>query len=202
MHSFASDNYAGVHPDVLAAIGAVNAGHQRSYGYDPVTAEAEELFRAHFGRHAEAYFVANGTAANVLSLQAVLRPYQAVICAESAHINTDECGAPERYLGCKLIDLPTPDGKLTVDLLDAQVSGRADEHQVQPAAIAITQSTELGTRWPRYGRSPTGRTPAEWRCMSMARGWPTRRPGSASGWARRAPAAVWTCSRSAARRTG
>jgi len=147
MHSFASDNYAGVHPDVLAAIDAVNAGHQRSYGYDPVTAEAEELFRAHFGRHAEAYFVANGTAANVLSLQAVLRPYQAVICAESAHINTDECGAPERYLGCKLIDLPTPDGKLTVDLLDARVSGRADEHQVQPAAIAITQSTELGTRY-------------------------------------------------------
>jgi threonine aldolase len=147
MHSFASDNYAGVHPDVLAAIGAVNAGHQRSYGYDSVTAEAEELFRDHFGRHSEAYLVANGTAANVLSLQAVLRPYQAVICAESAHINTDECGAAERYLGCKLIDLPTLDGKLTVELLDARVSGRADEHQVQPAVIAIAQSTELGSRY-------------------------------------------------------
>ncbi len=147
MHSFASDNYAGVHPAVLTAITEVNAGHQRSYGYDPVTAEAEELFRAHFGPDAEAYFVLNGTAANVLSLQAALRPYQAVICAESAHINTDECGAPERYLGCKLIDLPTLDGKLTVDLLDARVSGRADEHQVQPAAVSITQSTELGTRY-------------------------------------------------------
>jgi threonine aldolase len=147
MHSFASDNYAGVHPDVLAAIGAVNAGHQRSYGYDPVTAEAEELFREHFGPDAEAYLVGNGTAANVLSLQAVLRPYQAVICAESAHINTDECGAPERYLGCKLIDIPVPDGKLTVDLLNAQLTGRADEHQVQPAAVSLTQSTELGTRY-------------------------------------------------------
>jgi threonine aldolase len=146
MHSFASDNYAPVHPEVLAAIEAVNAGHQRPYGYDPVTAEAEELFRTHFGPDAEVYFVATGTAANVLSLQAVLAPYQAVICAESAHINTDECGAPERYLGCKLIDLPTPDGKLTVDLLDG-VGARADEHQVQPAAVSITQSTELGTRY-------------------------------------------------------
>jgi threonine aldolase len=146
MRSFASDNYAGVHPEVLAAIADVNAEHQQPYGYDPVTAEAEELFRAHFGPDAEAYFVTTGTAANVLSLDAVLRPYQAVICAESAHINTDECGAPERYLGCKLIDLPTPDGKLTVDLLEA-VRGRADEHQVQPGAVSITQSTELGTRY-------------------------------------------------------
>jgi threonine aldolase len=147
MRSFASDNYAGVHPAVLAAIAEANVGHHRSYGYDPVTAEVEELFRAHFGPHTESYFVVNGTAANVLSLQPALRSYQAVICAESAHINTDECGAPERYLGCKLIDLPTPDGKLTVDLLDAGVSGRADEHQVQPAAVSITQSTELGSRY-------------------------------------------------------
>ena len=147
MHSFASDNYAGVHPDVLAAVGAVNAGHQRSYGYDPVTAEVEELFREHFGPDADAYLVGNGTAANVLSLQSVLRPYQAVICAASAHINTDECGAPERYLGCKLIDIPVPDGKLTVDLLNARFTGRADEHQVQPAAVSLTQSTELGTRY-------------------------------------------------------
>jgi len=147
VHSLASDNYAGVHPEVLGAIGAVNAGHQRSYGYDPVTAEAEGLFRAHFGPDVEAYFVGNGTAANVLSLQAVLRRYQAVICAESAHINTDECGAPERYLGCKLIDIPVPDGKLTVDVLDAWVTGRADEHQVEPGAVSLTQSTELGTRY-------------------------------------------------------
>jgi threonine aldolase len=147
MHSFASDNYAGVHPEVLAAIAEVNVGHQPAYGYDPVTAAAEQLFRVHFGPDAEAYFVGNGTAANVLSLQAMLRPYQAVICAESAHINTDECGAPERYLGCKLIDIPVPDGKLTVDLLDARVTGRADEHQVQPAVVSLTQSTEVGTRY-------------------------------------------------------
>src|SRR5262249_18803700 len=133
--------------DVLAAIGSVNAGHQRSYGYDPVTAEAEELFRAHFGLDCEAYFVFTGTAANVLCLQSVLRPYQAVVCAASAHINTDECGAPERYLGCKLLGLPAPGGKLTVELLDTHVSGRADEHQVQPAAVSVTQSTELGTRY-------------------------------------------------------
>jgi threonine aldolase len=145
MRSFASDNYAGVHPAVLAAVADVNTGHQHSYGYDPVTAEAEELFRAHFGDRAEAFFVANGTAANVLGLQSALLPYQAVICAESAHINTDECGAPERHLGCKLIDLATPDGKLTIDLIEAGVHGRADEHQVQPGAISISQSTEYGT---------------------------------------------------------
>src|SRR5215475_1145810 len=146
MHSFASDNYSGVHPAVLAAVAEVNTGHERPYGYDPVTAEAEELFRSHFGPRAEAYFVANGTAANVLCLQTALRPYQAVIFADTAHINTDECGAPERYLGCKLIDLPAPDGKLTVDLLDS-VHSRVDEHQVQPGAVSITQSTELGTRY-------------------------------------------------------
>ncbi len=147
MRSFASDNYAGVHPEVLAEMAAVNADHLPAYGYDSVTAEVEELFRRHFGPDAEAFLVFNGTAANVLSLQAMLRPYQAVVCAASAHINTDECGAPERYLGCKLIDLPTPDGKLTVPLLDEHVAGRADEHQVEPGAVSVSQSTELGTRY-------------------------------------------------------
>src|SRR6266568_551617 len=139
MNGFASDNYAGVHADVLAAIAAVNTGHQPSYGHDRVTAEAEELFRGHFGADTEAYFVVSGTGANVLCLQAALRPYQAVVCAESAHINVDECGALERYLGCKLIDIPTPNGKLTVDLLEERVTSRGDEHQVQRAAISVTQ---------------------------------------------------------------
>jgi len=156
MNGFASDNYAGVHADVLAAIAAVNTGHQPSYGHDRVTAEAEELFRGHFGADTEAYFVVSGTGANVLCLQAALRPYQAVVCAESAHINVDECGALERYLGCKLIDIPTPNGKLTVDLLEERVTSRGDEHQVQRAAISVTQSTELGTRY----------TPAELRAIA------------------------------------
>jgi threonine aldolase len=147
MSSFASDNYASVHPHVLAAIAAVNTGHLPSYGHDRVTAEAEALFRDHFGADTEAFFVVSGTGANVLCLQAALRPYQAVVCAESAHINVDECGALERYLGCKLIDIPTPDGKLTVDLLEERVTSRGDEHQVEPAAVSVTQSTELGTRY-------------------------------------------------------
>jgi threonine aldolase len=147
MRSFGSDNHAGVHPDVLAAIVAANAGDHVAYGDDPYTAAAEELFRQHFGPQAEAFLVFNGTAANVLGLQALLRPYQAVICSASAHTNTDECGAPERFLGSKLIDVPTPDAKLTVEAIDAAAGGWGDEHHVQPRAVSITQSTELGTRY-------------------------------------------------------
>jgi threonine aldolase len=147
MRSFGSDNHAPVHPDVLAAIVAANVGDHVAYGDDPFTAAAEDLFRQHFGPQAQAYLVFNGTAANVLSLQAVLRPYQAVICSAAAHISTDECGAPERFLGSKLIGVPTADAKLTVDAIDAVASGWGDQHHVQPRAVSITQSTELGTRY-------------------------------------------------------
>jgi threonine aldolase len=143
--AFASDNNAGVHPEVLAAITAANAGHVRSYGHDALTEQAEALFRDHFGPTARAFFVFNGTAANVVGLQAVTRPHHAIICAESAHIHLDECGAPERFTGCKLVTVPTADGKLRPDQLDRLLHGVGDEHRVQPRVVSITQATELGT---------------------------------------------------------
>ena len=142
---FASDNYAGVHPDVLARIADVNAGHMVSYGDDPVTAEAVDRFRSLLGEHVEVFFVFNGTGANVTSLQSILRPWQNVICTQTAHINWDEAGAPERFLGSKLVDIETPDGKLTPALIRENFIGRGDVHHVQPTVVSITQSTELGT---------------------------------------------------------
>jgi threonine aldolase len=143
--TFASDNCAGIHPVVLSAISEANVGHAPSYGADPVTAGATELFRQHFGEDAEVFFTFNGTGANVVGLQSLLRPFEAVICATSAHINEDECGAPERFLGSKLITVPAPNGKLTPDLVEAAVTGVGDEHRVQPRVVSITQSTEVGT---------------------------------------------------------
>ncbi|MGO8873742.1 MAG: threonine aldolase family protein [Acidimicrobiales bacterium] len=143
--TFASDNWSGVHPEVLAAIAGANGGHAPSYGDDPVTEEAVGHFRRHFGGEAQVYFAFNGTGANVIGLQSLLRPFEAVICARSAHIYVDECGAPERFLGSKLIPVETPDGKLTPDLVDRAVSGVGDEHHVQPRVVSITQVTEVGT---------------------------------------------------------
>jgi threonine aldolase len=145
--TFASDNWSGIHPVVLDAIAAANAGgdHVPSYGDDPVTSDAIRLFRDHFGDDASVFFAFNGTGANVMGLQSLLRPFEAVICAESAHINVDECGAPERFLGSKLIAVPTSDGKLTPDLVAAVAQGTGDEHHVQPRVVSITQSTEVGT---------------------------------------------------------
>ena len=143
--SFASDNYAGVHPDVLAKLAEVNVGHMVSYGDDEVTAQAVATFRELLGEQVEVFFVFNGTGANVTSLQSLLRPWQNVICSENAHINWDEAGAPERFLGSKLVDIPTPDGKLTPTMIDDHFIGRGDVHHVQPTVVSITQSTELGT---------------------------------------------------------
>lgn len=143
--AFASDNNAGVHPEVLAAIAAANDGHVRSYGHDDYTERAEAVFRKHFGDEARVWFVFNGTAANVLGLQAVTRPHNAVICADGAHINVDECGAPERFTGCKLIPIPTPDGKLRPDDITRQLHSVGDEHRVQPRVVSLTQATEFGT---------------------------------------------------------
>jgi threonine aldolase len=145
--AFASDNYAPAHPDVLAAVAAANQGHVGSYGADPWTARAIERVRGHLGSQAEVFLVFNGTAANVLCLQALMRPYEAVICAASAHIATDEGGAPERMLGSKLIGVPTPDGKLTPELVEEHIVRLGDEHAVQPRVVSITQTTELGTRY-------------------------------------------------------
>jgi threonine aldolase len=142
---FASDNYAGALPQVLDAVIAANAGHAVSYGGDPWTARAQELFRDHFGDEAQAAIVFNGTGANVVALQALTRPYEAVICAATAHLNVDECGAPERVAGLKLLALGTPDGKLTPALVEPRLVRFGDEHAVQPRVVSITQSTELGT---------------------------------------------------------
>jgi threonine aldolase len=142
---FGSDNHAGAHPEVMAAIVAANTGHVHGYGDDPYTRAALGHLRSHFGEQIEAFPVLNGTGANVVCVAAACRPYQAVICAASAHMNTDECGAPERFTGCKLITVAAPDGRLTPELLDQCIPGRGDEHQVQPALVSITQSTEVGT---------------------------------------------------------
>ncbi len=141
---FASDNYAGAHPAVLDAVAAANGGWAQAYGDDAWTARLRERLRELFGE-VESFPVFNGTGGNVTALAAVLRPYEAVICPETAHINVDECGAPERIAGAKLIDVPTPDGKLTPELLHGRLVGFGDQHQVQARVISISQSTELGT---------------------------------------------------------
>jgi threonine aldolase len=143
--SFASDNNAGVHPELVKALAKVNHGHAVGYGDDPSTGAAVRKFREHFGRDIEVFPVFNGTAANCLGLKALTRSYEAVICGEAAHIYADECGAPEKFTGCKLIPLPTPDGKLTVESVRRAYHGVGDPHHVQPRVISITQSTEVGT---------------------------------------------------------
>ena len=150
MKGFASDNYAGAHPEVLAAIADANDGHAAAYGADPWTARAEELLREHFGEQALSYLVFNGSAANVLSIRALCRPWESVICAAQSHINVDECGAPEWIAGTKLQAVPTLDAKLTPELVESQIARIGDEHAVQPRVVSISQSTELGTRYSPY----------------------------------------------------
>lgn len=142
--SFGSDNHAGAHPAVLSALAAANAGDATAYGADPLTERAASRLREAFGA-AEAFFVFGGTAANVLGLSLMLRPFEAVICAESAHLNEDECGAAERALGSKLLAVHAPDGKLTPDLIASGLAGRGNEHRAQPRAVEIAQATEVGT---------------------------------------------------------
>src|ERR1700675_3142140 len=132
LRSFASDNNAGIHPEILKAIALVNQGHVVGYGADPYTAIMVNTFREHFGEDAEVFVVFNGTGANTLSLQAMTKSYQAVICAASAHVYTDECGAPEKFTGCKLIPVATSDGKLTVEMVRHAYHGIGDEHHVPP----------------------------------------------------------------------
>lgn len=141
----ASDNWAGVHPEVLAAMSAANTGHVPSYGHDTYTASAMEKLHAHFGDNAEIFFVFSGTGANVLSLQTLALPFNAVICAETAHIFTSECGAAEKHVGCKLLAIPTEDGKIDRDGIAKHLSGFGDDHSAQPSGVSITQATEYGT---------------------------------------------------------
>ena len=143
--SFASDNNASVHPAVLKAIAAANQGHAVGYGDDRWTESAIRRFRQHFGEDCQPLVVFNGTAANCLALKSLTHSYDAVICSEAAHINTDECGAPEKFTGCKLLPVSAPMGKLTVEAVGHVWHGVGDQHHVQPRVISITQSTEMGT---------------------------------------------------------
>ncbi|HEY3971555.1 MAG TPA: low specificity L-threonine aldolase [Candidatus Sulfotelmatobacter sp.] len=143
--NFASDNNAGVHPEVLEAITRANQGHVVAYGDDDYTRSALAKFEEHFGVGIDVFFTFNGTGANVLSLESLTRPYHAVLCSEYAHIYTDECGAPEKHTGCKLIPLPHQDGKITLDAVRHAYHGIGDQHHVQARVISITQSTEMGT---------------------------------------------------------
>jgi len=142
---FASDNSATVHPDVLAAIARVNLGHTFGYGHDDYTHEVERRVAGNFGDEARVFFVFNGTGANVVSLRAACRPFDAVICADTAHLNVDECGAPEAIAGIKLLTVPGVDGKLTPETVMCRVARVGDEHAVQARVLSISQCTELGT---------------------------------------------------------
>ena len=142
---FASDNSATIHPDVLAAIARVNVGHAFGYGHDDYTLSVQERVAGTFAPDASAFFVFNGTGANVVSLRAACRRFEGVICAETAHLNVDECGAPEAIAGLKLLLAPGVDGKLTPEAVESRIARIGDEHAVQPRAVSISQCTELGT---------------------------------------------------------
>jgi threonine aldolase len=142
---FASDNAATVHPQVLDAITAANQGHAFGYGHDALTASVQAQFAAEFGDGAQAFPVFNGSGANVVAIRAACRPYQGVICTDTAHINVDECGAPEAIAGVKLLTVPHRDGKLTPEALERRIARVGDEHAVQPHLVSISQATELGT---------------------------------------------------------
>jgi threonine aldolase len=143
--SFASDNNAGVHPEILEAIARANQGHVIAYGDDPYTRSAVKKFEEHFGPGIAVFFTFNGTGANVLGLQALTQSFQSVLCSDYAHIYCDECGAPEKHTGCKLIPLPHQDGKVTLDSVRHAYHGIGDQHHSQPRVISITQCTEMGT---------------------------------------------------------
>jgi len=142
---FASDNNAGVHPEVLKEIAAVNTGHVTGYGADEYTDRAKELFKKHLGDTAEVFFVFTGTAANVLGITSVTRSWNSIITASTAHLEQDECGAPEKFTGGKVLTADTPDGKLTPVLAEKHMHGFDFEHHSQPRVISITQATEMGT---------------------------------------------------------
>jgi threonine aldolase len=142
---FGSDNQSGAHPLVLEAVQRANAGYASGYGEDPWTEQAVDLFRERFGSEIDVLFTYNGTGANVTALQALLPKWGAVICPAGAHIDVDETGAPEKILGAKLIDVPTPDGKLRPEQINEYIHFLGVQHHVQPAVVSITQSTELGT---------------------------------------------------------
>lgn len=145
MKSFGSDNHSGVHPDILAAIHEANVGHQPAYGADAVTAKAKQLFQNTFGPDAEVFFVFTGTAANTLAIRGLCQPFEAVVATSCAHLNEDECGAPEFVAGNKILSFPPVEGKLSLDVIDRLKINPNDPHRVVPKLVTLTQATELGT---------------------------------------------------------
>lgn len=145
MKAFASDNYSGVHPEIMEALTRANAGHMGSYGNDEITARTKKLFEKIFGSGTEVFFVYNGTGANVVSLSTLTKSFNAVICSDLAHINVDESTAPEKFLGCKLIDVPTTDGKITPEQVEQKIIRVGDQHHPQAKVISISQTTEYAT---------------------------------------------------------
>lgn len=145
MKTFASDNYSGVHPEVMEALIKANAGHAGSYGSDEYTARAIDKFKRFFGDDIEVFFVYNGTGANVLGLSALVQSYHSILCSEGAHINVDESTAPEKFTGCKLVTLPSADGKITAEQIEQKIQRLDDQHHAQARVISISQSTEYGT---------------------------------------------------------
>jgi threonine aldolase len=144
MKAFASDNYSGIQPDILAAIIEANTEHEISYGDDPYSEEARNIFKQHFG-NVEVLFAFNGTGANIVSLKTCTLPFEAIVCATTAHINADECGAPTQHIGSSLITIDTPDGKLTPEMIAPFLVRKGNVHNTQPRVISISQSTEMGT---------------------------------------------------------
>lgn len=145
MKAFASDNYSGVHPEIMEALVRANTGHMGSYGNDEITARTKKLFEKIFGDGIEVMFVYNGTGANVVGLSALTRSFNAIVCSDLAHINVDESTAPEKFLGCKLIDVPTTDGKITAEQVEQKIIRVGDQHHPQAAVISISQTTEYAT---------------------------------------------------------
>ena len=143
--TFASDNYSGVHPEIMEALAAANRDHAASYGADPITLEAIRKFKGAFGEKTDVYFVYNGTGANILGLSTITRSYNSILCAELAHINVDESTGPEKFTGCKLITVHAPNGKLTPELIEGRIHRKDDQHHPQVKVVSISQSTEYGT---------------------------------------------------------
>ena len=145
MKSFASDNYSGVHPEIQDALIRANHDHMGSYGSDPITAGVIEKFKALFGNDIEVYFAYNGTGANVLGLRAATQSYNSILCSDLAHINVDESTAPEKFTGCKLVTIPTVDGKIYPEQVESKIQRIGDQHHPQARVISISQSTEYST---------------------------------------------------------
>ena len=142
---FGSDNNAGIHPDILKEIMSSNTGHAAGYGSDVYTEQAQNIFKEHLGSETETFFVFTGTAANVLGLSGILKSWNSVITASTAHLEGDECGAPEKFIGCKVLVVDAPDGKINPELIEKHMHGIDFEHHSQPKVISITQATEMGT---------------------------------------------------------